>query len=102
MSTNGDQQGDELAAERERQRQLNARVHKHMGMTAAILGLGAAAVALVRLPAAFGISAWEGLRIGATGLPWVLLVLGLGVLFSLGASRLMMLLTRWFERNQEG
>lgn len=91
------QQARELAEERE----LHARAHKHMGMAAAILGLVAVFVALARMRAIFGVSPWEALRLGASAMPWVLLILGLGVLFSLGASR-MMLGLEWLVKRITG
>lgn len=79
-------QDEELEAERE----LRVRVHRHMGMTAAVLALVAVVVALSRMKVMFGVSAWEALGIGSTTLPWLLLILGAGVAFSLGTTRLML------------
>lgn len=75
--------------ESEAERALRARVHRHMGMTAAILAIGAVIVALARMRTMFGVSPWEALGIGTTTLPWLLLILGAGVVFSLGTTRLM-------------
>lgn len=88
-------------AELEAERELKARVHRHMGMTAAILAIVAVIVALSRMQAMFGISAWEALGIGSTTLPWLLLILGAGVAFSMGTTRLMTGL-EWVVRKLTG
>ncbi len=77
------------------ERELRARVHRHMGWLATVLVLIAIVVALWRLNTwiqelGWGYSLWEAMGIGATTVPWVLLILGLGVVFSLGTSRLML------------
>lgn len=86
--TERDRRREELE-ELEAERELKARVHRHMGMTAAVLAIGAVIVALARMKTMFGISAWEALGIGSTTLPWLLLILGAGVVFSMGTTRLM-------------
>jgi len=75
--------------QKERERKLNARVHRQLGMTATILVVIAAVVALARMRKMFQVSPWEALGLGASGMPWVLLILGLGVAFSLGTTRIM-------------
>lgn len=69
-------------------RQLNAKVHRHMGMTAAVLGLVAAGVGLWLLSSRLGISPWAALKDAMPAFFVVLVILGLGVVFSLGTSRL--------------
>jgi hypothetical protein len=85
-----------LEVELQEERELRARVHRHLGMLATILVFVAIGVALYRIPAMFGplfgekgISPWEALGIGATAIPWVLGIFALGVIFSLGTTRLM-------------
>lgn len=82
----GPEEDDRTEAERE----VSARVHRHMGMTATILVLLAVVVALARMRTMFGISPWEALGIGSSALPWILGIIGLGVFFSLGTTRIMM------------
>lgn len=72
----------------ERVRELNARVHRHMGMTAAILSIIAAIVGFWLLSSRVGISPWTALREAGPLFLIVLVILGLGVVFSLGTSRL--------------
>lgn len=69
-------------------KRLNAKVHRHMGMTAAVLGLVAAGVALYLLSSRMGISPWWALADAMPAFLVVLAILGLGVVFSLGTSRL--------------
>ncbi len=75
--------------ELEAERVLKARVHRHMGMTAAVLAVGAVIVALARMKTMFGISAWEALGIGSSTLPWLLGILVAAVVLSMGTTRLM-------------
>lgn len=101
-----------LEAERERELQeerefdeavkrMNARVHRHMGMTAAVLGLVAAGVALWLLSSRMGISPWEALG-GAMPLFVIcLVILGLGVVFSLGTSRIAYGIEKLVERTKK-
>lgn len=72
----------------ERVRALNTRVHKHMGMTAAILGIIAAIIGFWLLSSRMGISPWTALKEAGPLFLVVLVILGLGVLFSLGTSRI--------------
>lgn len=81
----GPEEDDRTQAERE----VSSRVHRHMGMTATVLVLLAVVVALARMRTMFGISPWEALGIGSSALPWILLIIGLGVFFSLGTTRIM-------------
>ncbi len=82
-------------------KKLNARVHKHMGMTAAVLGLIAAGVALWRLSSVMGVSPLEALG-GAMPLFFIVLViLGIGVLFSLGTSRVAYAIEKLVKRMQK-
>ncbi|HEY3365188.1 MAG TPA: hypothetical protein VGK74_09065 [Symbiobacteriaceae bacterium] len=67
---------------------LEARVHRNMGMAALVLGLVAAGVALARMRTMFGVSPWAALGMSSSGMFWVLLILGAGVVFSLGTSRI--------------
>lgn len=73
----------------ERQRKLNARAHRQLGMTATLLVVLAVVVALARMRTMFAVSPWEALGLGASGMPWILAILALGVVFSLGTSRIM-------------
>ncbi len=73
----------------ERDRQLNARAHRVLGTTATILVVLAILVALARMRTMFQVSPWEALGLGASGMPWVLAIIGLGVVFSLGTTRIM-------------
>jgi hypothetical protein len=86
-------------------KELNARVHRHMGMTAAVLGLIATGVALWRLSAVMGVSPLEALG-GAMPLFTIcLVILGLGVVFSLGTSRVawgIEKLVEWARKKQAG
>lgn len=70
------------------EKELNARVHKHMGMSAAILGLIAMIVALVRIPAMFGISVGQTFGILGMWIPLLLGILAVGALASVGTTRL--------------
>ncbi|MFZ5823950.1 MAG: hypothetical protein ACOY94_06435 [Bacillota bacterium] len=72
----------------ERVRELNNRVHRHMGMTAAVLGIIAAIVGFWLLSSRLGISPWTALKEAGPLFLIVLVILGLGVVFSLGTSRL--------------
>lgn len=92
-----DQDQRDLEAERE----LSARMHKYFGWLSTVLVLVAVVVALSRMRAMFGVSPWEALGIGSTGLPWVLLILGLGVVFSMGTTRLMLFL-EWVVKRIKG
>jgi hypothetical protein len=87
--------------ELEAERKLKSRVHRHMGMTAAVLGIVATFVALARMRSMFGISPWEALGIGAGAMPWVVAILVAIVLLSMGTSRLLLAvnrISRWLTR----
>lgn len=95
-----DQAKNQAQAETEAERALRARVHRHLGWVATLLVLVAIAVALGRMRTMFGVSPWEALGIGATTLPWIIGILVLGVVFSLGTSRMMLGLEKvlsWFK-----
>ncbi|MFZ5813887.1 MAG: hypothetical protein ACOY93_01110 [Bacillota bacterium] len=79
-------------------RQLNYKVHRHMGMTAAVLGLIAAGVAFWRLSSVMGISPWEALSGAMPLFGLILVILLLGVIFSLGTSRLAWGIEKLIER----
>jgi hypothetical protein len=74
-----------LKAQLEAEQRLRAAVHRQLGMLAALLCLVAAVVALWRLEVN-GISAWHALKLGGGAYPWVLLILGVGVLFGVATS----------------
>lgn len=74
----------EQEAEREAERELNARMHRYFGVAATVMVVIALVVAMARMKAMFGVSPLQALGLGATGLPWVLLILGAGVAFSFG------------------
>lgn len=74
----------EEQAEREAERELNARMHRIFGIAATVMVVVALVVAVGRMRAMFGVSAFEALGLGASGLPWVLLILGAGVAISFG------------------
>lgn len=83
-------------AELEAERRMRALVHRWMGMSAALLTFVAVGVAIYRLNvtlaqsgAEVGISLGESMRIMVLALPWVLLLIGLGVVLSMGTSRIM-------------
>lgn len=91
-----------LAEQLEEERQLRAWMHRMFGVAATVLVLVAIGVAIWRMDAmfgqTFGISTGEALGIGATTIPWVLLILGLGVLFSMGTTRIAMGIEWVFKR----
>jgi FtsH-binding integral membrane protein len=90
--------------ETEEERRVRAQVHRWMGMAATILTVVAVGVAIYRLNATqaeVGMPVGEAMRLMLSGLPWVLAIIALGVLFSLGTTRLMMGLervVRWVRR----
>lgn len=89
----------ELQAELEEERILRAKVHRWLGVLATVLVLVAIGVAIWALDrslkqSGLGYSLWESLGFGFSALPWVLLILGLGVVFSLGTTRTLLLLER--------
>jgi hypothetical protein len=95
------QEAEERAREEAIIRAINNKVHRHMGMSAAILGLIAMIVALIRIPAMFGVSVGETFGILGMWVPLLLVIVGLGVLFSLGTTRLM-LSGEWLLRKLTG
>jgi FtsH-binding integral membrane protein len=90
--------------ETEEERRVRAQVHRWMGMGAALLTLVAVGVAIYRLNATqaeVGMPVGEAMRVMLSGLPWVLAVIALGVVFSLGTTRLMLgieKLVKWIRR----
>jgi uncharacterized membrane protein YidH (DUF202 family) len=80
----------ELMAELEWEREMRAKVHRHLGWVATLLVVVAIGVALSRMQAMFGVTAWEALKIGVPAFKWVLLIFGLGILFSMGTTRILM------------
>lgn len=72
----------QLAAEAK----LKAAVHRQLGMIATLLVLVAVGVALWRMEAMFGVSAWEALGLGGGAFLWVLVILGLGAVFGFATS----------------
>lgn len=86
---------DLFRTESEEERKMRAKVHRWMGMSAALLTLVAIAVAVWRLnvsleQSGLGISLGDSMRdmLGASF--WVLVVVAVGVGFSLGTTRLML------------
>lgn len=84
-------------AELEAERRMRAQVHRWMGMSAALLTVVAVGVAIYRLNvtlaqagADVGISMGESMGIMFGALPWVLLIIALGVAFSMGTTRIML------------
>jgi hypothetical protein len=75
-----------LKAQLEAEAKLKAAVHRQLGMIATLLVLVAIGVALWRMEAMFGVSAWYALGLGGRAFPWVLLILGLGALFGFSFS----------------
>lgn|GEM_PF-3343554 len=82
-------------------KRMNARVHKHMGMTAAVLGLIAAGVALWRLSAVLGVSPLEALGGAMPLFLLCLIILAIGALFSFGTSRVAFAVERLVKRLQK-
>lgn len=87
----GEERRTELS---EAERQLRAKVHRQMGMSAAILGGIAVLVGFWWISRVFGVSPLTALRETMPLFTIVLVILGAGVLFSLAASRLAL----WIER----
>ncbi|HWI53040.1 MAG TPA: hypothetical protein VNT01_12950 [Symbiobacteriaceae bacterium] len=88
-------------AELEAERRMRAQVHRWMGMSAALLTIVAVGVAIYRLNvslaqngAELGISMGESMKDMFAALPWVLLIIAVGVVFSMGTSRIMVGLER--------
>jgi len=75
-----------------------ARFHRVTGTLATVLVLVAVVVALWRMQTIFGVSAWEALGIGATTLPWIVGVLLLAVVFSMGTTRAMLVVEAIYKR----
>lgn len=98
--------------ETEEERQMRAKVHRWMGMAATLLTLVAVGVAIYRLnvtlsqnQAEVGITLGESMKIMFSALPWVLLVIALGVLFSMGTTRIMLGLEKvvgWMKGKKVG
>lgn len=83
-------------AEQEAERAMRAKVHRWLGMLATLLVVVAVGVAIWRLDASLEESGL-GLGLGESlvdslrwGLPWVAGVILVGVLFSLGTTRIML------------
>lgn len=93
MSENGSRQ---LEAERA----LKAKVHRHLGMTAAVLGILAAGLGLRWISVNFNISPWAALGEAMPLLLIVLVILGIGILGSLGISRLALGIERLAKRKE--
>ena len=85
----------------EAERQLRAKVHKHMGMTAAILGVAAAGVGFWWISRVFGVSPLAALGEALPLFTIVLAILGAGVLLSLAVSRLAWWVERASKRNRK-
>lgn len=91
--------------EDEADRKLRARVHRHMGMSAAVLGVIAAIVGLWWISKVFGVSPWTAVKEAIPLFLIVLVILGLGVVFSLGTSRLaygIELLVKRYKKKKAG
>lgn len=82
----------------EMQREVQARVHRQMGMTAAVMGIIAAGVGFWWIGRVFGVGPLEALKATLPLFLIVLLILALGALLSLGAARAAWLTERFFAR----
>ncbi|MDB4894084.1 MAG: hypothetical protein JWN15_346 [Firmicutes bacterium] len=89
MSEERDRLDAQLQQRLQWEKELNARVHKHMGMSAAVLGLVATIVALIRIPAMFGVSVGQTFGILGMWIPVVFVILAVGALASVGTTRLL-------------
>jgi hypothetical protein len=95
----GNDDRDLQQAELEEEKALRAKMHRWLGMLALLLVVVAIIVAIWRLnvslkQSGLGISLGESLGIGMSSLPWILVIIGLGVIFSLGTTRVMLGLDR--------
>lgn len=88
----------------EEERALRARVHRWFGVAATVLVILAVVVAVWRLNVTlkqsglglgFGESLWGAIL---WGLPWVIGIIVVGVVFSMGTTRIMLLLDRFYRR----
>jgi hypothetical protein len=93
-----------LEAELEEERKLRARVHRWFGVAATVLVVLAIVVAVWRLNVTLGQSGL-GLGFGESlggailwGLPWVVGIILVGVLFSMGTTRIMLLLDKFYRK----
>ncbi len=80
------------------EKKARAIFHRVLGTLATVLVLVAVVVALWRMQTIFGVSAWQALGIGATAIPWIVGVLLLGVVFSMGTTRAMLLVEAVYKR----
>lgn len=79
--------------EQEEERRVKASVHRWMGVSATLLTVVAIIVAIYRLGATqteVGLPLGEMMKIMFGALPWVLAVIAVGVLFSMGTTRIML------------
>lgn len=91
------------AEELEAERKLRASVHRWMGTIASLLVLAAIGVAFYRITALNGenmveVGAWQALKASGPLFAIVLVILGLGVLFSMGTTRVMLGLEKLVNR----
>lgn len=86
----------------EAERELRARVHKRMGITAAVLGIIAAGVGFWWINRAFGVKPWEALVSALPLFGLVVALLALAALVSLGAARLAYFAERRAHRSSSG
>ncbi len=93
-----------LEAELEEERKLRARVHRWFGVAATVLVVLAIIVAVWRLNVTLqqsGLGLGFGASLGnaiAWGLPWVIGIILVGVLFSMGTTRIMGLLDKFYRK----
>lgn len=85
----------------EAQRKLHAKVHRQLGTLAAVLGIVAAIVGFWFIGRLFGVSPWQALREAMPLFVIVLIILGLGVLFSMGTSRIAYGIERLVKKNKK-
>jgi len=74
-------------SQRELEREVQARVHRQMGITAAVMWVIAAGVGFWWIGRVFGVGPLEALRAALPLFVIVLIILALGALLSLGAAR---------------
>lgn len=86
---------------RDLQREVQARVHRQMGITAAVMGVIAAGVGFWWIGRVFGVGPLEALRAALPLFLIVLVILALGALLSLGAARAAWLTERLVTKHRK-
>jgi apolipoprotein N-acyltransferase len=89
------------AARRASEREVQARVHRQMGITAAVMGVAAAGVGFWWIGRVFGVGPLEALQAAWPLFLLVLVILALGMLLSLGAARAAWLTERFLARRRQ-